>query len=1321
MSTERQSIFNQAFGALYPENPEIGRQLPPKRVVKELSKLVEKEFGFSYVIVGENNTQKGTEALLDAYRNLQYMNNVLGINNAAIGLPNLKSKTSTLGLALPARAAGYLGAYFPQGTMTARQTSSDLGQPMPGRGIAMPGRSNSFAHEWGHALDYWMMDNFSADSPVTGRGIVTRIKNRNNKEMAEDATYIPESLEEAVADLIYKMFYEDSVVAVEILKVQSEIAKLKSNAKDPAKPPKRIVELEQQIERLKKGSTSKKLPKSQYRKTTELFSKQDYWVDPAEMMARAFEAYIAHKVSLVEDGSNEFITKGDYAYLLSKEEGKGADNRLAKTFPKGAERDAIFLAYDNLFNQLRVDQRLATDNVAKLPSNVLTDDKKAKIKAEREGFKDAPSEGWIKPSEIIPQQMAHLKKVKELSKRKEARPVNHGDRKFFERKRIAVTDNFFAPYIYTKKGTILALADRYKNQPKASAVIEEIISLTMTDMGGNRKTAKGGTFEENAGIKTRVWADKFFTIVTNRKLSDLQENQLKDLRLLMTSDPKTIKNYYQIPNNLKNAAYEIRTEVLLPMLTYLQDAGVNINLFPDAGFLPRMLDVVAVFADEQNFLYGKISTSNDKRGAIPLFRDVIFEQEYGSDTETDIDVMSKAVKKGLSKKVSKYLSEGTIQDLKDFKTLAEEQSDLKKAEDKDNSDAIDDIQGQLEELYTELHPKIAEAFGQAGGRDWLTRLNVQDVSDFTSIGVQGSFSKKRKLPAEADTYMVDYYLDPLEAMMQYIPQAVRHAEFNRRFGEQRVPKGYRKRSVATDDFQSGSRRNYLDYLFEIKLGDEARGEITKDDIRQLRLDVNFLLNINQNFKDSALKNGLANLHLIGTMSLLPRATIAGIAEPVTVGVQTGQPLTDGIKNIFGTVQELTLTKKGKELVLHKRQLARILGVVDNPEIGEIVANRLGGNFADNPKLAARAGRYFVRTMLTGVTNAQRRSSMRIGFQFFAEISNEYRNPLNPTMKKRARDILTNDYGVDPGDLDQFTEYMTKSLNDDFNMPNAEDFVRQDGNMNLLGEMIQIAIVRFVDSTIQDPKVADKPRYAEHPVGRIVYGIQSFSRSFTRNVLIYSYKKMNREFGYVKEARTANEISKLKAATQRASIAAQALSPLFAIYLGHTIVSTIREALMNPDRWEEEDKNGTLTQYLLEMGITRSGMTGGLDPFYNAWRSLRYSRDLANMLVGAAPSYMLQSTGKIAKSFQNNSPNTVSAEYQRMKGIYELILVPMIVLGASSEKIAPILGKAAGLSAAVFTSPGFQHWVTRNIIKEFTGVEYYPGSGAKKSDSNELPF
>jgi hypothetical protein len=215
--------------------------------------------------------------------------------------------------------------------------------------------------------------------------------------------------------------------------------------------------------------------------------------------------------------------------------------------------------------------------------------------------------------------------------------------------------------------------------------------------------------------------------------------------------------------------------------------------------------------------------------------------------------------------------------------------------------------------------------------------------------------------------------------------------------------------------------------------------------------------------------------------------------------------------------------------------------------------------------------------------------------------------------------------------------------------------------------------------------------------------------------------MNREFGYVKEARTANEISKLKAATQRASIAAQALSPLFAIYLGHTIVSTIREALMNPDRWEEQEKKGTLTQYLLEMGITRSGMTGGLDPFYNAWRSLRYSRDLANMLVGAAPSYMLQSTGKIAKSFQNNSPNTVSAEYQRMKGIYELILVPMIVLGASSEKIAPILGKAAGLSAAVFTSPGFQHWVTRNIIKEFTGVEYYPGSGAKKSDSLNFDF
>ena len=56
--------------------------------------------------------------------------------------------------------------------------------------------------------------------------------------------------------------------------------------------------------------------------------KPGYFEDPVELLARALEAYTADIVSHTPNATNEFITKGDRAYL------EGADARLAMTFPQ---------------------------------------------------------------------------------------------------------------------------------------------------------------------------------------------------------------------------------------------------------------------------------------------------------------------------------------------------------------------------------------------------------------------------------------------------------------------------------------------------------------------------------------------------------------------------------------------------------------------------------------------------------------------------------------------------------------------------------------------------------------------------------------------------------------------------------------------------------------------------------------------------------------------------------------------------------------------------------------------------------------------------
>ena len=77
----------------------------------------------------------------------------------------------------------------------------------------MPKRSNSFAHEWGHALDYFLMDKYgSKDSRgITG---VVRSNLKNGTRPWQDGT--PLSVTEAMGSVMNAMFFDKADVALKI-------------------------------------------------------------------------------------------------------------------------------------------------------------------------------------------------------------------------------------------------------------------------------------------------------------------------------------------------------------------------------------------------------------------------------------------------------------------------------------------------------------------------------------------------------------------------------------------------------------------------------------------------------------------------------------------------------------------------------------------------------------------------------------------------------------------------------------------------------------------------------------------------------------------------------------------------------------------------------------------------------------------------------------------------------------------------------------------------------------------------------------------------
>ena len=1283
--TLRQSVFQQAFtDAGF--DPNVAVNMKPAQQFRILSKLVSDKFGFKYIARPETNSYDANQALLDAYRNLQWMTNSLGFPASSIGLDN------SLGLALPGQAwGGYLAAYINKQGGPAAETQSDIGK-VPAPVVIMPKRSNSFAHEWGHALDYHILDKLGES---WSRGITGRIRsNMKSGERAWQDT-APKSVQDAMGDLINAMFFDQAETAAKIMQLEQQIAKTQAYEQKTGKTTKKLATLEEQLRRLKEGSTRSQISKTNYRKEAEEFavateSDVDYWTRPTEMFARAFETYVA-KIVEQKGGTTEFITMQNEAYEMTRDQVEGSDIRLALTYPNEGDRNNIMLAMDRLMEALRTEMFQGV--VAEKPGDYDMIDARRDFAAQiDEGMSKNDIAEMVKD-----ERRSWLSRQTQITK-DALRPQRFPEKSAFSKRFIGIEDAVISRVLYAKRGVLFSISGRYKDNKPVRNILEDIISRVATDPGGRRKTFEGGTFEEAATLASRRFASRYKSIIDQYGLAEMSPEELSQLRLVLTADPDAQSAALQgVAPKITQAAGDIRNKILNPMYDYMRKSGMEITYLQDGSYMPRMLDNLLVSENENDFMYG--DGRGSKRGAFNMYHDVIYENEMGPMTEGDIDQMRSLANLGRRLPLDEETADQVLDMRGALNRLAKLNSALENETDGGVVASIEsDIEAVMEEL-NELHPQVYEAlrtpFAETSARDWMQRISLQAGADPEAHAAQNSFMKKRKMPPEADTYMVDFYLDPIESLNLYIPAVARKVEGEKRFGKHLVPKGSKLGALGKGPHDT------IDFL-EYQIQEAQKKGLDATDAQNVRLIVNKILGRDGAVKDFTGKKALDYLHTYGTMALLPRAVISSVAEPLTAGIQTGS-VKKGAETFFRVFDEALgmVNKNARERTLFYRQMANILGVVDDPSVGEMVANRLGGTLAEDPKLNARLNRFFVRTKLQGITNAQRRSTMRTFLQFFAEISAEYQGAdTTPEAKRRIENIFQ-DMGIYGDNLDQFTKWMADSKEGQFKAPKLDEMMERNGELTDMGNLLAIAVGRATDQTIQDPKSVDRPMYAEHPVGRLVFGIQSFMRAYTRNVLIGSAKKVNREF-------------QDNGAVSGTTMLALQMIPNFALlYGGHLLVSTLREVLMNPDAIEREREDDNLTAYLMELGFSRAGFYGAADPFVNMFKSLRYEADSKTILVGASLSFYGRSLDRMLGYFTKNSPNTVAAEYQTAVGFWDMFVTTGVSAVASMPGPGPILGPALGLGAAAVTSPATKHGIIREFIKLVYDEEYKPGRGGRQ--------
>lgn len=695
--TDRQSTNTSAIYAtgLTPEKFNV---LPPARKIALLRRAIMDLTGVEVTVAKDMPRQYAIDQMLDAHQTLQGMAASLGMSPRAIALDG-RLKLDLV------RKGKFLGMY------------NHLTQT-----ITLPKRSNSFAHEWWHALDYMMLDQLTDEK---ARGISALVRKGG-------ARFAPKNVREAFVNLMNTMYFDGAEIALKIMRLQASIQR--------ATNPKQKATLQSQIDNILAGRSQAKEKSRYWRNAKKLDGPNSaYWTQPTEMLARAGEAFVAFRMAANSFG-NEFVTKSNESYL------NDADGRFREAFPQGEERLRIFDAFASLVDALNAEQILrdskpgevvpiltATDAAAAGPS---ADD--VTRQAQQSSTKHKTLAGRVlgplfgPDAEAISVWRHNREMDKEENENRARNPVpvlsqiNNGRSLAFS----AAADG------------VKMVAKRWK-----SSAVMDIHNHFAFDLGGSKRVDR--TYRETVDIRenkalnpvmkeleaagfSRGWLYKKMTAEqrdTLRRLLTLKKDQEADF-----DDMGLLPLATKMRQIYNDEWYENR------------NAGIELGYVADSGYLNRQIDRELVAGRTQLF----------HEQATKVY-ELVFDRDYGKDAASIV----------ASDKVAAFVKQAAWQKNPGVKAV-------RAAVRKDG-----DVEAAIAAIYDDVRSNFARVMATEY-QDAILHRNAFD--DRTAIA-NPSAEKKRTLPAEADELLKEFYNpDPVSSFIDYMQSSIRRVEWAKRFG-----------------------------------------------------------------------------------------------------------------------------------------------------------------------------------------------------------------------------------------------------------------------------------------------------------------------------------------------------------------------------------------------------------------------------------------------------------------------------------------------------------------------------------------------------------
>lgn len=1205
----RPSVFSTAFKDAGID-PNEARMMDPEKQLRVLVPMVEQKFGLKVQlpeikvrkknVVGRKTTETRTgitsreaiDQLLDAYQNLQMLASVLGVPTRALGL-EIDGKPITLSL-VGRRQLGALGMYSYTG---------DGGK----RTIHLPGRSNSFAHEWAHALDHYLN---RVVNPKDVAGMLTRTMDEKGVTPPLSPNY---RLTDAFAHMMWSMFGDSSQLGALTLRLQVESAQLNAEGK-PTPKAKRAQKI---LTDMRAGRRPPQEYLSRYFQSSEqfdtMFNAGGYFTDPAEMFARAFETHVGRTVASLTDLPQSFLTKGGWAYADD-----ATETRAELTFPKGTDAYQFGVAVQGLSQAMMQLKLFGQEPAATRPSEDGVYSDRAMLTLQRDN----------RP--IIERELSELadsgRKIKSLLFGSTGRNLRTGFGQGLTR--------FYQHKIESTAAVLWGTAWRQKD-PDARKALENVARRVAKMPGSGQAT--GQLWQEAFEVKSRQRINRINNFVKEAYPSGKVPEADRRVLKAMLNGRGAPRN---TPMKLKTLGARLR-KIMDEMWYDMRDVGVELNY--EAGYLPHIYDPSLIDANP--------AAQRKFREQAAQVYELMFAREVvnNPDDETQIADINSLLRQLQNKKRANpdgtlrsvsYLSEELAATVTDWRKARRKLKDMERRlarsdspDDGDKLAAIEQQAERIEELKGELLAQLQPLFGEVSAEEWYSKMHSGALTDTPSFGPTSSILENRKLPKEASQLLEDFMVaDPLELVTGHVYEATRLAEYARLFGA----KSEKLDAMLTAAGNAGATKYDLEVVKEAVNGIVGRVSPANTGM--------------QIFNNAAF--------VWGSLALLGNVIWSSFAEPSVAGFRTGKA-SYGVRALAGNLTGWL--RRGNQRQL--KELALTIGLITDGMNETIASNRLGSDAANMSKATQELlAKFFERSLATPLYNYQRRTMLPLAHHFLRELLRE-----NVAGKRkltsRVRDAF---YGQDrqyaDGELKELgilgddREALLDWIEGLNGLPRENDLFAPDGSFNPAAELWIRATTRFIDETIQNPQKADRPIAANNPTFSGIYAIQSFIMSFHRNALRRTLLR-----GTGPDDSMARRIKLMGVNT---ALAAPAVTILFTAIVAQEIIRTL---VTDPDKfddWNEDEEKDVETE-LLRRAFSRSGLTGRWDALVQLYTGVRYETDITSAMVGAYKSAAAGEAQDILSAFNGrNSPNTNTAEHDAAEAFYNLLVKPTLLAGVT---------------------------------------------------------